>query len=1128
MGRNLKQTKKKILASLLVAVSVIGISSFCIFHSSVLASASYYNEALVSSLVNCVDHGVFKSTVKAGDLNGSMWAFINTSGTQVYTPLGFLNTDSDPNLVRTCTSIVQKLISNKGLSIPTDSSSADVKDKFLKSLGYKKSSSSEPQNNDSCFRLIYNYTFDGAGGTSSGEAHSAYVCVKTDEKGNIVGDNVSVSGERTVKIISFSGGSGSLTVKYNTNGGGAEAWGSKTITIPVKSGGDSSFDGFKTRVKDQVIAVGASKGKYEECYESGFCDKTTYDLIGADGNANVQVGTDPGEYTLTVDETSKRLITGTLTGGSAGTYPTISEDLQFNMYQDYLNKYYKADIHCEWTSDQAAQKKANDGYVEVATCDADGATQPCYAKATANSGRKVGGIDGSRHFGVDCDFNCVASWLSSYGNSKGTCPKNDEPDPTPTPTNPNVPSSAADFDCDQLLDDNGISIGAMQWVLCPTLNNTTYTATWIDNLSQELLEVKADRYNTSSGTHTVWGTIRNIANVLMIVFLLIVIFSQLTGYGIDNYGIKKMLPRLIMMAIIVNLSYYICAIAIDLSNIAGTGLRDMFGSIGSSISSDSGVGGGGFLTSTLMGIFGAAATGGGAAVGAASSAVALGIAIGPALVIALIVLVLVVIVAVAILWLMLGAREVIVITCIILSPLAFACFILPNTQNLFKKWWELFKAAIIIFPICGLVSGISAMLRGLEGTDPGVLGVAGSMILMVLPYLVFFLLPMLLKNAIAALGKVGGALTSIGNTVRNGGRAIGQGAMRGVQNTEAYKNRQTEAARRRQSESSQRTIDKLEALKKQREEAGGQLTDTETRRLARAHETQRRLGLEDQAARTILTERDYAGKSLDNLVEDWNTAFDGGDVDRMNALTNVIVSRHGPGGVSSIASRLADKEIFDSNGDFVVRPDGTNAMEQSFTALQANMMQNSALAGAMQNKASDVFQMVSGGGYVDGKRQNVSAHAAHNGISTQMKDWATQSNGTIQRAAANGGFDAKMARDLLNSTDPAIQSGIQSDKDKRATLEAIAGGYTGNWKDKEGETVQKKAIERARVNYNHEQALLENAEVDRVIADRQQSAEQGENLRRAAESLESISRNQNINNGNNNNGANNGTNNGTR
>ncbi len=643
-------------------------------------------------------------------------------------------------------------------------------------------------------------------------------------------------------------------------------------------------------------------------------------------------------------------------------------------------------------------------------------------------------------------------------------------------------SSGESFDCDKLLRENPQigSIGAMQWILCPSLNNTIYTADMMDKITEGMLSVDSEMYNSSSYTANAWGIIRNIANVLMIVFLMVIIISQLTGRGIDNYGIKKMLPRLIVMAIIVNLSLYICQIAVDLSNILGVGLRDLIGSAANVAQENGAVRAENPASDAAMGLFAIAGTGGTAAVGAGTFAFGtLGIAAAPAVAIGAIVLVLVVLVAIVILFLMLGARMAIVIACIILSPLAFAAFILPNTQNLFKKWWELFKAALVIFPLCGAVSGIAYMLRQMKNNMTFDTSTAGFyVILFILPYVGFFFLPMLLKNAISALGKLGGALTNAGNMIRNGGRAIGQGAMRVANNTERYKDMQQEAARRRQEMRANRITSRynsddnarrLEDAKRRLEANPNdraarrdyERAQNEQRRAARASETLRKLDNENQAARTILTEKEYAGRSLDDLMNDWNQAFDGGDTDKMNALTNVIVSRHGPGGVSQIASSMADKKVFEQNlvnGQVVAdeaHKDGmrfvggdNGAMAKSFTALQANMLQNSALANAMQNKASDVFQMVSGGGYVNGKRQNVAAHAKDNGISTQMKDWVTQSNGTLKRAAENGGLTQQMARDILNSTDPAIQSGIQSDKDKRATLEAIAGGYVNrSWGD---------------------------------------------------------------------------------
>lgn len=623
------------------------------------------------------------------------------------------------------------------------------------------------------------------------------------------------------------------------------------------------------------------------------------------------------------------------------------------------------------------------------------------------------------------------------------------------PDNPIGPTNGDGFDCDTEVDKvtNGEGIGAMQWVLCPGLNNTAYTADWVDSFTQDMLEVDPNTYN---GLGDVWGKIRDIANVVVAIFLLVVIFSQLTGRGIDNYGIKKMLPRIIMMAITINLSLYICQLAVDLSNIVGVGLRNLFGTMAGGTGNDAS-----YVTGSLLGIF--------AAAGPTLSAVGTALVFGGwiAVVVGLLALVVVIVAALVVLFVMLGARQIIVIFCILVSPLAFAAFILPNTQGIFKKWLDLFKSAIIIFPICGAVSGVSATIRDLSSSGKlDGLGFGGKLILMVLPFLVFFLLPSLLKQSIAGLGKLGGALTSMGNTIRKGGRSIGGSALRGAQNSEWGKRVQAEVARKRQSDSSQRTIDKLEKLKKKREDAGETLTDAETRRLARAHETQRKLGVEDQTARTILTEKEYANESQQSLVQDWAKAFQDGDDDKMNALTNVIVSRHGPGGVNSLAEELNKMNIFE-NGQFVGGEEGK--MARSFNALRQNMQQNSALASAMQNKASDAFQMISSGGYVDIKdengnvknmRANMSAHSKNNNISTQIKDWATQSSATLRRAAENKALTKEVAMEILNSTDPTIQSGIKSDASKREVLEAVAGGFT-NFSDNSNPEATKNAKQQA-------------------------------------------------------------------
>jgi hypothetical protein len=85
--------------------------------------------------------------------------------------------------------------------------------------------------------------------------------------------------------------------------------------------------------------------------------------------------------------------------------------------------------------------------------------------------------------------------------------------------------------------------------------------------------------NTSSIVYQAWDIMRGFANAAFIIAFIFIIYSQITSVGISNYGIKKLAPRLVVAAILVNLSFYICSIGIDLANIAGHGVKDIFDNI---------------------------------------------------------------------------------------------------------------------------------------------------------------------------------------------------------------------------------------------------------------------------------------------------------------------------------------------------------------------------------------------------------------------------------------------------------------------------------------------------------------------------------------------------------------------
>src|SRR5690606_16246429 len=184
-----------------------------------------------------------------------------------------------------------------------------------------------------------------------------------------------------------------------------------------------------------------------------------------------------------------------------------------------------------------------------------------------------------------------------------------------------------------------------------------------------------------------------------------IIFSQITSFGISNYGIKQLLPKLIIAAILVNLSYMICALAVDASNIFGSELKGFFDSLADDI--DTGSSSGKFEWAS-DGKGKAGVIGWGAIAGSILIAASLGG--GVLAVLALLV---------PFLFAALGAviatvitliiRQALIILLIFVAPLAFVALLLPNTEGYFKSWRKLFQSLLLLYPVIAIVFGGSAL-----------------------------------------------------------------------------------------------------------------------------------------------------------------------------------------------------------------------------------------------------------------------------------------------------------------------------------------------------------------------------------------------------------------------------------
>lgn len=328
--------------------------------------------------------------------------------------------------------------------------------------------------------------------------------------------------------------------------------------------------------------------------------------------------------------------------------------------------------------------------------------------------------------------------------------------------------------------------GAVGWIVCPILEWMGNSATHLyTDYVEPRLKINPKLFQTlESGnenpTQNAWGTFQTIANVVFIILLLVVIFSQLTGIGIDNYGIKRILPKLIVVAILVNLSYLICVICVDLSNILGGSLKGLFDSLGASlgdIAVDTGVastpvlGNDSWIPVVLFGILVTFII-----VGAAS------VVFNPAILLTLLISGLGVVISVLFIFVLFAVREAVIVVLTVVAPIAFVCYALPNTKKMFDKWLKAWEGLLLVYPICGLLIGggdyISRLLITVEGAGTNETGFFPLMTAMVVGIAPIFFIPSLLKGSFAAMGNIGAKVSGIGKTL--GGKATGRLANSGV------------------------------------------------------------------------------------------------------------------------------------------------------------------------------------------------------------------------------------------------------------------------------------------------------------------------------------------------------------
>jgi len=296
------------------------------------------------------------------------------------------------------------------------------------------------------------------------------------------------------------------------------------------------------------------------------------------------------------------------------------------------------------------------------------------------------------------------------------------------------------------------------WV-CPMLTGADRLITATEGIIEKKLQVNTE-FTSNEGLHDAWTQLARISSGLLVIVALAMIISTALGFDlVSSYTLKKMLPRIVIGAIGIWLSWALATTYIGFMNDLGRGISGLmfepFKNLYTDVSSFSDVNlkyiaGHSFsqtdaLTDNTAGLV-------------FTGAFVLFIVSHGGL-FAILSAGLTIIVAMLIGLFLLALREVLIVFLLIMAPIGVASWMLPNTQKVWKLWSGTFNKLLLLYPlfmgaftagkIFALISVHSAK------TNNGVIEVLIPMIAYVSP---FFFLPVLFKLAGGVFSNITGAV----------------------------------------------------------------------------------------------------------------------------------------------------------------------------------------------------------------------------------------------------------------------------------------------------------------------------------------------------------------------------------
>jgi len=243
-----------------------------------------------------------------------------------------------------------------------------------------------------------------------------------------------------------------------------------------------------------------------------------------------------------------------------------------------------------------------------------------------------------------------------------------------------------------------------------------------------------------------------------------------------------MLPRIIVAVILINLSIYIVAILEDIFNVLGAGIYDLISApfqaagqwklnIKNTTGSDTflGIFGGLSLVAgglALGGLWHGLKTNTGTGVKAKAGSVLSGLGDAAAYIVMFIVIPVVLAVLGVVLTLLF--RQAILILLLMVSPVAFALYCLPNTEQYFKKWWDLLIKTLWVYPIVIAIFCMAEVMAIIFSNNPfGLEDFLSKIMAMIAVGAPLFLIPFAFRISGGVMGGIHGGIGKVGKRLNS-------------------------------------------------------------------------------------------------------------------------------------------------------------------------------------------------------------------------------------------------------------------------------------------------------------------------------------------------------------------------